>query len=636
MGEYNEQQLKDAARRAYEDGNIASARRLIAAARNAASQQQTAPPPKLGIMPPADAAQPDQPPAAPGQFQNMTPELQQGLDRLSDMTHHPQDRPDEVIAGQTYSPEQADFIRSIHAQPNVEMPQEGTGTNLTRMVKATGSGFARGVEGIANLPNAISGAVNEHVVAPIARSVGFDDATIAASSGSALPGTDLGQLSEAAVGADVTAFEPRNRAERFAGTVGEFLPATVATGPAGMLRYGVVPGLASEAAGQATEGTKAEPYARVAAAMTAPLGVAGVETAARRAISPTGGADPSRLAMAQTLDDAGIPITAGQRTGSPRVGQIEANTRAGRAVFDAQAEAFTKKALELIGTNATRFTPEVVEQTAQRIGAVFDDVTRGLTVRPTRSLGAKLRAADDTYTALAPQATRSPLINGIAREVQTALSSGSAIPASQVSTWRSRLSKLTASNDGATRDAAREAMEAIDDALMTSVRASGGREAIRELAIARKQWRDFLALQTAIGRAGEEAAHGILKPANVRNAIAAQGRAASAQGRRGELGELARAAVGVAGRPSAGITTPTGLAGGVGGVAGGWPGFFAGVLAPPLARGLAMSKPGQAYLGNQLMGQRAPMPVNRLALPAIGAATTETDKRMGVVEALMR
>jgi hypothetical protein len=64
-------------------------------------------------------------------------------------------------------------------------------------------------------------------------------------------------------------YQPQSTAGEFAKTVGEFAPAAVA-GPGGVARkavMAVVPAVASEAAGQATEGTDAEPYARAAAAI---------------------------------------------------------------------------------------------------------------------------------------------------------------------------------------------------------------------------------------------------------------------------------------------------------------------------------------------------------------------------------
>jgi hypothetical protein len=74
-------------------------------------------------------------------------------------------------------------------------------------------------------------------------------------------------------------YQPQTTAGQYAKTVGEFAPAAVA-GPGGVARKAamtVVPAVASEAAGQSTEGTDAEPYARAAAAI-----LGGAVTAGRK------------------------------------------------------------------------------------------------------------------------------------------------------------------------------------------------------------------------------------------------------------------------------------------------------------------------------------------------------------------
>lgn len=73
---------------------------------------------------------------------------------------------------------------------------------------------------------------------------------------------------------DVTGelYKPQTTPGHYAETVGEFVPAALA-GPGGVARklalQAALPGVASEAAGQATAGTPLEPYARGAAAITA-------------------------------------------------------------------------------------------------------------------------------------------------------------------------------------------------------------------------------------------------------------------------------------------------------------------------------------------------------------------------------
>jgi DNA-binding GntR family transcriptional regulator len=70
-------------------------------------------------------------------------------------------------------------------------------------------------------------------------------------------------------------YKPQTTAGHYAETIGEFLPSAIA-GPGGIARkvgmQAVLPGIASEAAGQATAGTDLEPYARAGAAIASGLG----------------------------------------------------------------------------------------------------------------------------------------------------------------------------------------------------------------------------------------------------------------------------------------------------------------------------------------------------------------------------
>jgi hypothetical protein len=85
-----------------------------------------------------------------------------------------------------------------------------------------------------------------------------------------LSGPTSAQVRQTIEGLTGPLYEPQTSPGKFAQSVGEFVPAALA-GPEGLagrlVKQAVVPGLASEAAGQATEGTAAQPYARIAAAV---------------------------------------------------------------------------------------------------------------------------------------------------------------------------------------------------------------------------------------------------------------------------------------------------------------------------------------------------------------------------------
>ena len=78
---------------------------------------------------------------------------------------------------------------------------------------------------------------------------------------------------------DETLYAPRTTPGQYARTVGEFIPGALLPGATvgNVMRFGVVPGLASEAAGQATQGTAAEPWARAGAGIAAGLGMAALQ-----------------------------------------------------------------------------------------------------------------------------------------------------------------------------------------------------------------------------------------------------------------------------------------------------------------------------------------------------------------------
>lgn len=106
------------------------------------------------------------------------------------------------------------------------------------------------------------------------------------SPGGGLPsaGDITGAMSEATGG--ITDYRGKSLPAKFMGTVGEFLPGAAIFGglnPANLIRGAVVPGVASEGAGQATEGTALEPYARFAAGLLAPAALTGIENMASKA-----------------------------------------------------------------------------------------------------------------------------------------------------------------------------------------------------------------------------------------------------------------------------------------------------------------------------------------------------------------
>ena len=82
-------------------------------------------------------------------------------------------------------------------------------------------------------------------------------------------------------------YQPETTAGKYAQTIGEFVPGAAFAPEENLgkaiVKYGVVPGAASEAAGQLTEGTPLEPYARTAGAIAGGFAPAAGRSLSRRA-----------------------------------------------------------------------------------------------------------------------------------------------------------------------------------------------------------------------------------------------------------------------------------------------------------------------------------------------------------------
>lgn len=362
----------------------------------------------------------------------------------------------------------------------------------------------------------------------------------------------------------------------------------------------------------------AELVGNVAGSIAAPMAVNALAQGAQRLRSPLGGADPDRVALAEYLNKQGVDVTAGQKTGSDTLRRMEAGTGAGQARLDMQDEQFTRAAMRSIGEDASRATPDAMRRAYDRIGGEFDAVLGNTRLAPTSAEAQRVAQAVDTYNELSPAMSASPLIGNVAERIAEAAQRNQPIDAHTARAWRTRLGKaMTGASDDATRSAASELIDIVDDMTEAALRASGRQDDIARLATARQQYRDFLAIERAAAAAGENAATGILSPARVRSAVAGQGRRSYTQGNRGDLGELARAGAAVLGRPSSsgtaqnlGTAIKVGL--GIGGTAISAP--FTGAAAPiigaasaaaPWAANRAVLTGGaQSWLGNQAISPR--------------------------------
>lgn len=419
-------------------------------------------------------------------------------------------------------------------------------------------------------------------------------------------------------------YKPQTTAGKYANTVGQFAPSAVMMGGGAgtMAANALIPGMASEGAGQLAQkiAPQYETAARIGGAVAGPLAAAGL----RRAVTPLP-TSPERTAAVDTLRNEGVTdITAGQATGRKGLQYLEAERGAGNRLAESAGEQFTAAALRRTGENANRATPEVIDHAFNRIGQQFDGLAARNVAQLDQGFVNDLRNTVGQYAGQVAEPNRAPAVANYVQEVlHHAQQTGGAIPGDVYQSLRSRMETTARgiSNPEA-RHAIRGVREALDDAMERSIAANNPAD-LGAWQEARNQYRNLITVADASSRAGENAALGIISPANLRNStVNTQGRRNYARGN-GDLSELARAGTavmtplpnsGTPGRIAAqnlgtGTSALVGallgggagsIGGPIGGSLGGAAGMAAGAMLPSAVGHAATSRLGRAYLGNQL------------------------------------
>lgn len=496
----------------------------------------------------------------------------------------------------------------------------GWGETIMDAGKSLGSGILQGATDLVGLPGTISDAWNNSLSAI----TGLPQLP-----GSVGSGASLGE-GVAAVTGGANQYQPQTTTGEYAQKVGQFLPGAAAFGgvnPSNLITYGVAPAVTSQAAGDvagAVIGEGARPYAEVAGALAGPALVAG----ARRAITPIG-VSPERQMTVDYLRQQGVNPTAGQITGSKGLQAREAELGGG-AAYERASEEFTGAALKAAGINANRATPEALETGYRELGRKFDDLAS------TSSTPLTTQTQDDLLKVVTDYVDTAPEVKGVVERAMTRvgeLAKNGTLTGEGYQTMRSWIGKATQNADPATKFALRDIQDVLDDAVEQAL-GSAQREAWREV---RGQYRNFVTIERAATAAGEGAASGLISPAQLRSAVVnTQGRRNYAFGR-GDLQGLSRAGTQVmAPLPNSGTALRLdartlggagGLVGGTagsyfGGVPGALAGMVAGAAAPVVAGRAIMSRPVQAYLGNNLIapGRIDPTLYNSVVARALAAS----------------
>ena len=322
-------------------------------------------------------------------------------------------------------------------------------------------------------------------------------------------------------------YKPKTTAGKYAQTAGEFVPGLMfPAGRAASLAeraiYNVAaPAVASETAGQLTKGTSAEPYARIAGAI---LG-GQLPQAAGRVVSPLN-IDPTRARMGQALEQEGVGLTAGDRTGSRFVRWMESNAadtpfsgNRAQAIKEAQGEQFTRAALQRAGIHANRATPEVIDQGFRRLGQEFEQMARMSRFVVPNGAMRWVDQAVQQYERVTPPQFLNPAPRAIAEDMRKLLNNAAnpagrsgqqraKIPGDVFQKWMSDLGAAArGTQDPSTRRLVGDIRNILDDAAERSMRAINP-DLAQQYRVARTQYRNLLAIERAATGAGENAALG--------------------------------------------------------------------------------------------------------------------------------
>jgi len=481
-------------------------------------------------------------------------------------------------------------LMASQAQPKQQSALSRTGEVAGDIAKSALSGAARGVRNVVQLPAMIGGTIDRGL-----EKIGLAPEGFAAQQRemSPLSAQNIGKAASFATGGG-TDFRPETRAGRFAQTGADFATSGgLLGGVQGAVRYGLAPGIASEGAGQLTEGTALEPYARAAAAIGTSLVAAPRPGAFRR------GASADDMATANRLVDSGVNPMSGQVSNSPRIMGAEGTF----APTGQQLDEFTAAALKTAGNQtATSATPTVLRQTQTKITDGMSDILKDVDVPITTQFGTRAMGVSDDYFAGTAGKDLPVSLRRVATEIIDAATTpgGASFPAVQMRKWRTIAGTHTTSAQEMTREAAHAIRSLIDDASEAALVALNRGDDVAALGGLRREYRNFLILADASTKGGREGARGVLTPERVATASKRTvGKTNYAMGRGTDLTELARDAeqmIGSASTVAPNAFRNVAIAGGgmsagatVGGLLGGVPGAIAGAgagAALPAARQL--------------------------------------------------
>lgn len=367
--------------------------------------------------------------------------------------------------------------------------------------------------------------------------------------------------------------------------------------------------------------------AALGAAVGAPVGaiVPAITSAAGRAMTPFR-SEPSaeRARLVKVLQNEGVPVSAGQRTGNVRLqyaedatAKLPFGTALARNPTEGQMEAVTQAAARRAGINASEITDEVLDSGFKKVGGTIGRIQSKYPIN-----------VDDQLLndAIGIDAGVPLLLEGrqkTARMFLDKITSGQVLDPDLAQTTRTQLNRAIRAQKGPQADTEYKAVlleikDALDGALDRTIMKSGYGPDINLMREARQQYANLHVLTDALYRSGASGQLGTLTPTALQAAQAASiGKTGYMQGR-GDLTDLAKASSALLRKPpDSGTATRSGLFDPIR------------LLMSPAAQLAVNSRMGQAYMGNQVAPQG--IPVGATAIGGLLSPVDDLRRRAGLL-----
>jgi hypothetical protein len=266
-------------------------------------------------------------------------------------------------------------------------------------------------------------------------------------------------------------------------------------------------------AGDLFKGTPYETPARVIGGI---LG-ASAPTAAARVVAPKP-LSPERLAAVNSLEQAGVPMTAGEYTGSSPLKYAEATLSdmpfAGgkaAAIKSQQGEALAKEVMARAGSPGELMTRENMEKGFERLGKTYEDIGTRNDLKFDPQFGQDLNKAISDYENSVHIANNKPTVYKEVSKAYNAAIGGGGMSGIQYQNWRSQLGKgvntLNRNGDYGSAQGLKDIRDALDSAFVRSVKDPADAAKLMET---NRQYSAMKGVQKGIERAGGDPILGLL------------------------------------------------------------------------------------------------------------------------------